>query len=283
MLSCTVPCPAHAAQKSGSQLGEIIGGALTSAERVSKDLYDGNVRLAEAGLNIVEKDLRLAGKHLPLERIYGLLMQADDSIREKTPARAKSALDAAAHEAKKLRGVKAETVASLQQSLKEGSAALGSGSVDAAKKSISAAHAVLDGTGARAHYKQAQAHLARARANVLDGAVDGAQSEVGLLKESLGELKGSVEASQVRGSIANAAAFVQKGGVEPAQREISRAIIGISQVSAKAGEAGKGALARAADDLKRVSAGLSAGASKTNTDASNSLNDILLSIEEFLE
>lgn len=280
---CAVPSVTCAAQKSGFELGEIIGGAAAHAEKVSKDLYDGNLRLAETGLNIVEKDIRLIGKNLPLEKIYALLTQADEAIKEKTPARAKMALEVAANEANKLKGVGTETVQDLKKSLKEGSAALSGGSVDAAKKSISAANDVLDRIHVRANYKRAQSHLAKARANVLDGSVEGAQAEVAFLKESLTDLKGSVEASQVRGSIANAAVFIRQGGIEPAKREISQAIIGITHVSAKAGEAGKGALTKAVEDLKRVSAGLSAGASKTNADASNSLNDILLSIEEFLE
>lgn len=278
-----VPSVTRAAQKSGFELGEIIGGAVVNAEKVSKDLYDGNLRLAETGLNIVEKDIRLIGKNLPLEKIYGLLTQADESIKEKTPARAKMALEVAANEANKLKGVSPEAVQDLKKSLKEGSAALNGGSIDAAKKSINAANDVLDKTHVRANYKRVQSHLAKARANVLDGSAEGAQAEVAFLKESLTDLKGSVEASQVRGSISNAAVFIRKGGIEPAQREISQAIVGIAHVSAKAGEAGKGALTKAVEDLKRVSAGLSAGASKTNADASNSLNDILLSIEEFLE
>jgi hypothetical protein len=283
ICACGAPAALSAAQKGGSGAGDVIAAAAANIEKVSKDLYDGNLRLADMGLNIVEKDLRLIGKNLPLEKIYGLLTQADDSIKRNTPARAKMSLEGALNETNRLKGVSGDTVASLRESLSSGSAALGEGSIDAAKKSIAAANDALDKTGVRANYKKAQSHFAKARANVLEGSAEGAQSEVSLMKESLADLKGNVEASQVRSSIANAAAFVRKGAVVPAQREISQAVAGLSRVSAAAGESGQGALTKAVEDLKRVSAGLSVGASQANAGASNSLNEILLSIEEFLE
>ncbi len=186
----------RAAQDERAKTGDLIAGAIDTVEKAAQNVSDGNLRLAETAVNILEKDIRLIGKRLPLENIYGALAQADEFIVKKTPARARDILQGALRETERLTSVPASTVDGLQKALGEAVQALGTGSGASAQKAINAANEILDQAGIRSSYRKVQSSLSRAKAEILDGSKEGAAAELSHLKDSLHDLRGKVEAAR---------------------------------------------------------------------------------------
>ena len=70
----------RAAQDERAKTGDLIAGAIDTVEKAAQNVSDGNLRLAETAVNILEKDIRLIGKRLNEGMLRDLVCFATSTV-----------------------------------------------------------------------------------------------------------------------------------------------------------------------------------------------------------
>ncbi|MDP8261845.1 MAG: hypothetical protein P9M13_00900 [Candidatus Ancaeobacter aquaticus] len=266
-----------------NEISDMIQGAIASAEMASREVSEGSLRLAGTSINILEKDVRLLGKSLPLEKVYSLLQDAEVFIGKNAMAHANNSLDDALREVNKMKGYSSDTMEKLRAYINQAQQDIAKGSSETAKKSISAAKDLINNTGTHVNYQKTQEHIVKAKRAVVDGSADVALAEIANIHKGLDGLYNNIEASKIRIGLQNAIYYVQKGAVIPAQSELKIVLNGLFNISSKAGDNGAGALDSVTEAVKNVSTDITSGVSKTKDESVEKLNNAFINVEAFLD